>query len=112
MVKNILIVDDNLDDLQEMKKILEKEKHIVKIANNGIKALDYLLSEKFSVIIIDIKMPTLSGYDLLRLMKEKVNNKVKMVYASIVPKKEVNMEGVDGFVQKPFSKQTLLKAIK
>ena len=31
MVKNILIVDDNLDDLQEMKKILEKEKYIVKL---------------------------------------------------------------------------------
>lgn len=112
MVKSILIVDDNMEDLQEMKKIFEGEKHIVKIANNGVKALDYLLSEKFSVIIIDIKMPTLSGYDLLRLMKERVNGKIKMIYASIVPKKEVNLDGVDAFIQKPFSKQTLLKAIK
>ena len=111
-MKNILIVDDNLDDLQEMKALLEKQKCVVRIANNGIKALDYVLAEKFSVIIIDIMMPTLSGYDLLRLMKERVKGKVKIIYASVIPKKEVNMEGVDGFIQKPFSKQTLLKAIK
>jgi len=39
------------------------------------------------LILLDIKMPTLTGYDLLRLMREKVNHKCPMVYVSIVPKK-------------------------
>ena len=112
MKKKVLIVDDNLDDLETMKNILEADMFDVRVANNGAKALDFLDIEKFSVILIDIKMPTLSGYDLLRLMKEKLSNGTRLIYVSILREKDVNLEGVDTFVQKPFSKASLLKAVR
>jgi len=107
----ILIIDDNKEDLSVMKSLLEKEDHIVKIAENGADGLDALKADGFSLILIDIKMPTLSGYDLLRLLREKLNHKVKMIYISIVPEQEVDMEDIDGFIQKPFSPETFLEEV-
>ena len=110
--KKIMIVDDNQEDLNTMKTILEKEGYKVVCVSDGSQALDELTADGFSLILIDIQMPTLTGYDLLRLMREKINHDAKMIYVSIVPEKEVNMNDVDGFIQKPFSPESFLKTVK
>ena len=110
MKKKILVVDDSSEDLETMKTVLQKEYEVI-TADNGAEALDILKGDGFSGILIDVQMPTLSGYDLLRLMREKVNHSVKMIYVTIIPKQEVNLEDIDGFVQKPFSPETLLAEV-
>ena len=112
MAKHVLVVDDEQEDLNIMKGILEKEGYEVATATNGADALDHLTGDNVDLILIDIRMPTLSGYEILRLMREKVNHKSKMVFVSIVPEKEVNMEGTDGFIQKPFSPDTFMNKVK
>jgi CheY-like chemotaxis protein len=111
-MKKVLVVDDDFEDLSEMKRILEKAGYEVMAVTNGAKAFDSLKGDGFALILIDIKMPTLSGYDLLRLMREKINHNAKMIYVSVVPKKEVDMSDVDGFIQKPFSDKEFLNAVK
>jgi CheY-like chemotaxis protein len=111
MVKNILIVDDNFEDLNLMKSVLTHEGYDVSGATNGAKAMD-LLDQKFDLILIDIQMPTLSGYDLMRLIREQLKRKSKIIYVSVIPKKQVDMNNIDGFVQKPFKTATFLKSIK
>ncbi|MBT3404797.1 response regulator [archaeon] len=108
-MKKILIVDDDQKDSDSMKSILEAKGYEVLVENNGAEAIDAIDESKFDLIFIDIKMPTLSGYDLLRLLREKVDGTSKMVYVSIIPKNEVNMDAVDGFIQKPFSQETLIQ---
>lgn len=112
VAREILIVDDESEDLSTMKEILEKEGYKVESATDGSQALDKLTSNNFDLILIDIKMPTLSGYDLCRLLREKVNGNVKIVYISIVPEKEVSMENISGFIQKPFTPESFLASIK
>ena len=112
MAKKILIVDDEQEDLSTMTGLLEKEGYKITTASDGAKALDALTGNGFDLILIDIRMPTLSGYDLLRLLREKVNHKVKMIYCSIIPEKEVSMEDIDGFIQKPFSPESFLEVVK
>ena len=112
MGKNILVVDDVKEDSSTIKSVLSKEGYVVKTVSNGARALDVLKVGKFDLILIDIKMPTLSGYDLLRLLREKYNHKIKMIYVTIVPKQGVEMTDIDGFVQKPFSPEILLKEVK
>lgn len=112
MAKTVLVVDDDYDDLTTMKMLLEKAGYKVKPATNGASALDLLRGNKFDLVLIDIQMPTLSGYDLLRLLREKLNHNAKMIYVSIVQKREVDMNGIDGFVQKPFSPATFLGEVK
>lgn len=112
MAKKILIVDDDPEDLETMRIVLEKEKYDVITADNGVDALDSLKKLKLDLVLIDIKMPNLSGYDLLRLLREKLNHKVKMIYISIVPKGEVDMDDIDGFIQKPFMPKNLAIEVK
>ncbi|MBI2629500.1 response regulator [Candidatus Pacearchaeota archaeon] len=111
-MKKILIVDDEADVLETMRTILEKEEYGVTTAKNGAYAIDLLKTVKPDLILLDIMMPTLSGYDLLRLLREKLNHKVKMVYVTVVPKSEVDMADIDGFIQKPFSPKEFVKKIK
>jgi CheY-like chemotaxis protein len=111
MVK-ILVVDDDFEDLNTMKTILDKEGYEVIAATNGAKAFDALKSDGFNMILIDIKMPTLSGYDLLRLLREKLNHAAPMIYVSIVPRADVDMGDADGFIQKPFSPTAFLDTVK
>jgi CheY-like chemotaxis protein len=111
MVKKILVVDDDFDDLSKMKSTLEKGGYSVVGATNGAQGLDALRADGFSLIIIDVKMPTLSGYDLLRILRERLNHKVPMVYATIVPKKDVDLDDIDGFIQKPIDSKSLLKEV-
>jgi CheY-like chemotaxis protein len=112
MVKEILLVDDEQEDLDNTKKILEDAGYKIEVASDGAQALDKLINKSFDLILLDIQMPTLSGYDLLRLLREKVNHSVKMVYMSIVPEKEVDMSDIDGFIQKPFGPEDLLSLVK
>jgi len=109
----ILVVDDEFSDLETMKTLLEAKGHEVTAVSNGANAFDSFKKnwDEFGLILLDIKMPTLSGYDLLRLLREKVNHNVPVVYVSIVPKQEVNMTDVDGFIQKPFSPESFLTVV-
>jgi two-component system response regulator VicR len=108
----ILIVDDISEDLNTMKTLLKKRGYRTEIAPNGTKALEILREKKFDLILIDILMPGLSGYDLLRLIREKYNHSATLVYVSIVPKQEIDMTDVDGFIQKPFSPKSFLTTVK
>ena len=108
----ILIVDDLSGDIDTMKTLLEKQNYKVKTASDGTKALEILRKDKFDIILIDILMPGLSGYDLLRLVREKFNHSAALIYVSIVPKQEIDMTDVDGFIQKPFSPKSFLDGIK
>ena len=112
MSKKILIVDDDSSDLDKMKSILCIEKYSVVGVSDSSAALDKLKKDKFDLILLDILMPGLSGYDLLRLMREKFNSQLELVFVSIVPKNEVDLTGSDGFIQKPFSSKSLLSEIK
>ena len=112
MTKNVLIIDDDFDDLETMKIILEKEGFEVKTTTNGTDALKILETDIFDLILIDIRMPTLTGYDLFTMIKEKLNNNPKIIYVSIIPEQEVILEETDGFIQKPFSPETFIAKIK
>jgi len=107
----ILIVDDDAEDGETMKSLLEKNNHQAIVVTDGSAALEALVDDGFALVLIDIQMPTLSGYDLLRLAREKINHDTKMVYVSIVPEKEVAIVDVDGFIQKPFTPEGFMEKI-
>ena len=95
-----------------MKDALVKEDYEVIMANNGAEAVDAADKTVFDLILIDIMMPTLSGYDLLRLLKEKFNGKMRMAFVTIVPKDEVSLDDIDGFIQIPFKIEEFVSQVK
>jgi len=110
-MKTVLVVDDKADDLESMNQILTKEGYKVVTSSNGTEALEKLGKNDVDLILMDILMPTLSGYDLLRILREKLSHSIPVVFVSIKPEKEVDMSNVDGFVQKPFDPSSLVSEI-
>lgn len=111
MAKNILIVDDDAQDRELMRELLKKAKYDATAVKNGAQALAKIQEEDFDMILIDVLMPTLSGYDLLLLLREKLNHKIPMVYVTILPESEVHTEQADGFIHKPFIAKDFIDTI-
>jgi len=70
MEKKILVVDDDFSIRYLMSKILIDRGYSVYTADDGISALRILDSEKFNVLITDIKMPSMDGIELFNRVKE------------------------------------------
>ena len=67
---SVLVVDDERSMRDFLKILLEKEGHKVATADNGEKALEILGSQTIEVVVSDIRMPGLTGIELLESIKE------------------------------------------
>jgi len=65
----ILVVDDNRVNRLKLSMNLEQQGHIVSMAEDGRQALDRLAQEQFDVVLLDIMMPVMDGYQVLEQMK-------------------------------------------
>jgi len=110
MVRKVLIVDDEKGVLITMKNILENRGYEVSTSFDEEIALGMARKIKFDLIILDIMMPV-SGYDVLKAMKTEAIGAPKIMFVSIVPVAEVNLEHVDGFIQKPFDIMEFMREV-
>lgn len=69
MKKRVLLVDDELITLKLTKKFLQSNGFETSMASTSTDAIQLLTSEQFDLVVIDITMPTLSGFDLVQLMQ-------------------------------------------
>ena len=68
--KNILLVEDNLVNQEVAKSMLESLGHTVTIANNGAEAVHIIKEKNFDLVLMDVQMPILNGYDATRKIRE------------------------------------------
>ena len=110
-MKTILIIDDQKDDMETMNQILKKAGYDVLTSSGFSEACTKLDNKKVDLILLDIMMPNLSGYDILKILREKQNRNIPVVFVSIKHEKEVDMTNADGFVQKPFDPDSLTNEV-
>lgn len=65
----ILVVDDSVDTLEMLRRLFEMDGAIVSTAKSGAEALKILAQGKFDVILSDISMPVMDGFELLRRLR-------------------------------------------
>lgn len=70
-MKRILIVDDNVDYLSYLKKLLRRSNYQVTTINNSKAALEEALDGRYALILLDIQMPELDGHEFLRSFNER-----------------------------------------
>lgn len=115
MIK-ILIIEDNQDVRENTAEILELANYTVCTAEDGEKGVEIAKLAKPDIIICDIMMPKMNGYDvLLQLSKEKITASIPFIFLTakterVDVRKGMNL-GADDYLTKPFEEPELLDAI-
>jgi len=112
---HILVVEDELAMLTGIKDNLEFEGYTVDTADDGAKGLQKILSNQYNLIILDVMLPSMSGFDICKKARmENIDTPIIMLTAKgEVIDKVLGLElGADDYITKPFSLRELLARIK
>ncbi|MGE4456787.1 MAG: response regulator transcription factor [Arcobacteraceae bacterium] len=109
----ILFLEDDLLYQESIKDFLEEEKFIVETCNNGQEFLNKIFNNVYDLYIIDINVPQIDGYEIMKMLREYNDNTMKLVLTSI-PNSIIQSfkNGCDGFVNKNTDVEELLLKIK
>ena len=110
-METILVVEDDTDIHNLIKKILEKEKYKVINAYSGTEALMLLEKENVDLILLDLMLPGLNGEKIIKKIKE---IPIIVISAKISEEDKINalLSGANDYIVKPFNTQELLARVK
>lgn len=114
-VKKLLIIDDEPAIREGVRRILEAESFQVETFSNGQAALERLRHESFDLVVTDLKMPGISGMDVLKTIKEHHPDLPVIFitgYSSVDNAVEAMKHGAVDYIAKPFSSEEIVKVIR
>jgi two-component system response regulator VicR len=114
--KKVLVVDDEPDTLELIKLVLESAGFETILVNNGMEALAKIDAEKPDLVLLDIMMPNMDGWDVFRRIRER-NTSVPI---AILTAKAQNIDKLlglhvlkaDDYITKPFGKNELIGKVR
>ena len=117
LVPLVLVVDDSITVRRVTQRLLQREGYRVALAADGLQALERLAEERPTVVLSDIEMPRMDGFDLVRNIRGDDHLKglpVIMITSRIAEKhRELAKElGVDHYLGKPYSEEELLSLVR
>jgi|LSQX01.3.fsa_nt_gb DNA-binding response OmpR family regulator len=111
---NILVVEDEIRLAQSLKEILENKHHTVDIVFDGLDGFDYAISNQYDVIIMDVMLPKLNGYEVVKQLRSK-NISTPIIFLSAKDSTTDKIyglnQGADDYLSKPFDVNELLARI-
>lgn len=113
-MEKIMVVDDDINICELLRLYLEKEQYTVVIANNGNEAIAKFSSENPDLILLDVMMPGLDGWQVCRELRKSSNVPIIMLTAKGETfDKVLGLElGADDYVVKPFDTKEIIARIK
>ena len=114
---NILIVDDLSENLQFLTDVLSKEGYKVRCFTNGIMALRTIHNKRPDIILLDIKMPGMDGYEICKILKaDEMTSEIPVILLSALDEtfdkvKAFQVGGVD-YIIKPFQPEEVIARIQ
>lgn len=108
--KKVLVVDDEAKILEIVKAYLEHEGYAVDTAMNGKEALNIFSKEDFSLVVLDLMLPDMSGEEICKLLRKKSDVPILMLTAKVDEGSIINglSIGSDDYMTKPFSPKQLV----
>lgn len=113
---DILVVDDNDHNLELVRKILDLEGYNIYLSDNGIQAIEFLKNKPVDLILLDVMMPGLDGFETCKVLKKQAEIcEIPIIF--LTARTEINdivtgfkLGGVD-YISKPFSKEELVARV-
>ncbi|USB35067.1 response regulator transcription factor [Paenibacillus sp. YPG26] len=112
-MKRLLIVEDDQSIANLQKDYLELSGYSVRIVNNGSEGLKALAEEEFGLVILDIMLPGMDGFEVLKTIREQEDIPVLLVSARADEIYKINGLGLgaDDYITKPFSSGELVARV-
>ena len=115
-MKKVLVIDDEPDTLELVKLVLEKGGFTTMLAKNGKEALSQIETTEPDIVLLDIMMPDMDGWEVFRKIKEKYSH----VPIAILTAKAQNIDRLlglhvlkaDDYITKPFGKNELIDRVR
>jgi DNA-binding response OmpR family regulator len=117
VIKRILIIDDDRNLSDEIVEILTEEGFFVEAAHDGLEGEELIRKNRFDCIFVDIKMPRLNGFELIKKTRS-ISPDSRFFIISSTPflenalKEEGLTEAVSCFINKPFDMALLIEKLK
>ena len=113
----ILIVDHNPKNLEVLGKLLQLEKYKIEFALNGKTALEWLAVNQFDIILLDINMPGMNGFEVCEKIRSNQQwDNIPVIFLSADNERESILKGFEmgaqDFVTKPFDSRELIMRVK
>ena len=116
---NILLAEDNLVNQKLAVALLKKAGHSVVVASNGREAIDNFQEGDFDVVLMDVQMPEVDGFEAtyqIRRLQTQTQNRVPIIaltaHASAADRKRCLAAGMDEYISKPFRSAALYELIE
>ncbi|HLC83277.1 MAG TPA: response regulator transcription factor [Bacteroidia bacterium] len=113
--KHILLVEDEENLLKTIRLNLELEGYEVSIARSGIEALNEFKKENFNLIILDVMLPEMNGFDVCEQIR-KENTKIPVLFLTAKGSSSDKIQGLklgaDDYITKPFNLEELLLRVQ
>jgi len=116
MKRHVLVVDDSPTDRQLVTTLLLKEGYVVTTAIYGEDALEKVAAERPQLIVLDIILPKMNGYQVLRQLKATPETRdIKVILVSSKSQESDRFwglkQGADDYIAKPYPDEALLAAV-
>ena len=114
-MQSILIIDDDLNLCTVLKEELEEVGYSSNFVNSGIEAMDFLKNNPVDLILLDLKMPAMDGFDVLKSIEQnqiKAKVIVLTAYADVKSAIDSAKMGATDFISKPYDFDELLITIR
>ena len=105
MGAKVLVVDSEGFLVDLIREFLESEGYQVALVSSGAEALEHLKKEKFDLLLSDVKMPGISGFDLLKKVKADYPDMAVIMmtgFGEAYTVKQALIDGADEYITKPF----------
>ena len=110
-MKNIVIVEDNIDIHNLIREVLEKEHYRVLSSYTGTEAMRIIENERIDLILLDLMLPEINGEEIVKKVKD---TPIIVISAKISTEDKVNvlLNGANDYLTKPFNVEELLARIQ
>lgn len=113
---NVIAAEDNILNQKLLSSIFNKNNIPITIVDNGQQALDKLKEECFDLVLMDLQMPIMDGYETVKVIRNEISADIPIIIMSahaLVGEKEKSMRvGANSFLTKPFKEIDLFKIIE
>ncbi len=116
-MKTVLVIEDNVDNMELMRQILEEDGYKVLKAETGQQGFDMALEARPDFILLDIQLPDMDGLDVLRKIRSsEIDDGIPVIavtsYAMVGDREKMMAAGCNGYIEKPIDLEKVIGQIR